>query len=1378
MDRLTVITQAALALRARRPGGRPTSADTLPSVALVERLCEVCAPRAIAIRRIPASDAMLGGARARLQLTNWARPERGGHIWVRKEQTPEEQAFAIAHELGHFILHRGEGATLNHACPDDAISEDANVGQLRVAREGRVEEYNPRARRELEANAFAAELLAPGYRTRALFVDSSSCDENRVAAAFGISPRLAHARLVASVLSGAEPPQEPEAAPEEAPPIQSDAMRRALVEALLAGLDDSQREAAMAPGPALVVAGPGTGKTATLVGRVAYLYGLRGAQPETILAVTFSNRATDEMRERLIKAELPGERIPVMTIHAFATELLRRFASLVPHAEDEAPLPQDFRILDRPDQLLLLEELLPKLGLRRLRRLNDPAAPLPDLLERFSWARDRLLTPADYRAMVDAMRLAPDGDDEATAPGRNGKGNGKGKKKSLPAGTFSADQIAQAREHARAYAVWDRELRLRGLLDYGGLIQRAVETLRAVPAALAEARARYPHLLVDEFQDTNHAAAELLFLLAGERGEGLWVVGDHNQSIYRWRGASPENLPELTRRYPHLAVRTLRVSYRSVPDLARLGSDMAARMAALATEELSATYGRGAGATRGPLAEALRPVELTANRAGNGSPAVWAGKDFPTPEAEREAVIADMLRRRADGLAWGDIAVLTYKSKYGRMLATELTERGVPVTVRGEFFARDEIKDALGLLRLAESYDAGGLLRARGLLALLGVQSLTLEDERALGRAVRQLAGAGAGFPWILRDADTLRTMGTPEALIPKLQQLGAAAVALWKAQGGVSQRLARLLLQPGGLAWRLARIAAGIDAPTGPGDPLGEPGSSPARARDALAALGALVSLAARFDVRWNTEPGFKRQLSGLAASEAAGEEDVPAMDDWGVDGDEAAEEETDPEAIHSQGAEGEAAEERFERVARCFLRYITTLARAKEEIAMPLSEEDAIHILTIHGAKGLEFPVVYLPCLAPSGFQGPRQNPVDPARPSAGEAPDAHAAERAAETRSLLYVAATRARDTLILTRALTYRENGGPEPQLPAMTILDASEVYANAAMLPPAPATGAGVSGALGIGGEEGDEDEAGDESDEDASAAEVSGVGIGDVTPAGEARARPVFNYYALAMYGECPRRYRYRELYRLRDGAGTAVGAFHRFVRLGLDELRRMRAERPDQTPAEARQALAALWDSQPDARGTFGGAYKRYALDILDAEWERIDLDGGEARRLEMEIALRACAVKLNVDTIIMRGANGDGDRVILERRHTGRPNEEEDGRDVRLPLMLMGYQQLDPAAHVSVRLVYLGAPLSEIGAASAEDLRDAARGRRMVDVTEKARGYVNAYREGRPGQYKRLFNLDRAARRITEGRFDPRPDDHCDACPYAHICPGDLPE
>ncbi len=214
---------------------------------------------------------------------------------------------------------------------------------------------------------------------------------------------------------------------------------------------------------------------------MAHLVEERHIPPEQTLALTFSNRAAGEMRERLERSGLPGERMPIMTIHAFAGTLLREYASQVPHTPDEAELTADFRILDEANAYLLMEGLLGELPLHYYRSLGNPTGRLRTLLDDFSHARDELLTSADYLALVDAMKRTP-------APGTGGGDRdvgeqtaqkGHGQKVQPSDGAFTDEQIARARERAEAYAVWDRALRRRGLVDFGGLIQRAVELLRA-----------------------------------------------------------------------------------------------------------------------------------------------------------------------------------------------------------------------------------------------------------------------------------------------------------------------------------------------------------------------------------------------------------------------------------------------------------------------------------------------------------------------------------------------------------------------------------------------------------------------------------------------------------------------------------------------------------------------------------------------------------------------------------------------------------------------------------------------------------------------------------------------------------------------------------
>ncbi|HEY7848650.1 MAG TPA: UvrD-helicase domain-containing protein, partial [Ktedonobacterales bacterium] len=550
MERIEVVAQTAASVRARyhlTPDAEHGSHVT-PAPVLIERLCDALS---LELAVTPGSGVMLGGAYSRLQLWDCARPESGGIIWLRDDLDHETRVFAIAHEIGHCMLHRGEGIDVRPACDERAVDQRADAGELRTEAH-RVEEYTPRAQRELEANAFAAELLAPRAEVRRLYTRVRDLDAPQLAARDGISRTLAHRRLVDAILvptvpHGVNPPDPSQPAGSAdarmIPPVEP-IDPRALRD-LLDHLDPLQREAACAAGPALVVAGPGSGKTATLVGRAAYLVGQRDIPPERLLALTFSNRAAAEMRERFAASGLPGERMHVMTTHAFAAALLREYASRAPHGGDEAELTPDFRILDEANAFLLMEELLATLPLRHYRSLGNPTAHLRALLADFSHARDGLLSPTAYRAMVEAMPLAPatpNGASEASAVAPGHSRGGKAGKLRPPDGMYTAEQIAKARERAEAYRVWDRALRQRGLVDFGGLIQRAVELLQNAPEVLDDVRGRFPQLLVDEFQDTNYAAAELLMRIAGVSGSGLWVVGDRHQSIYRFRGASPGNL--------------------------------------------------------------------------------------------------------------------------------------------------------------------------------------------------------------------------------------------------------------------------------------------------------------------------------------------------------------------------------------------------------------------------------------------------------------------------------------------------------------------------------------------------------------------------------------------------------------------------------------------------------------------------------------------------------------------------------------------------------------------------------------------------------------------------------------------------------------------
>jgi DNA helicase-2/ATP-dependent DNA helicase PcrA len=1341
MDRLDVIYAAADALRAQAP--RETA-----GLSLLQPLLDL---NQLKVYHAAASDPMLGGAIARLWLHMWDQPDCGGIVWLRAGLSPQRQAFAIAHELGHLALHRGEGIPLHPACAEDEMDEAAGLGD-RVVLSGRVEEYSPRARREQEASAFAAELLAPRTLVRRDFLAGSTVDEETLAATYGISPALARRRLADAVLVARVHAPAASAAP--ATPAES-------TQSPLASLDASQAAAARANGPALVVAGPGSGKTKTLIARLEHLIVEQGIQPESVLALTYSNKTAGELRERLMLSGLPGERVPVMTIHAFAAMLLRGYARYVPHASDEPPLRADFRIIDQVDGFLLLEELLTELPLRHYRSLGNPTRHLSQLLTDFSRARDTLLSPADYLALVEKMPLTPETPEEK-APRRK-------KERAEPSkDTFTAEQIAKARERAHAYGVWDRALRRRGLVEFGGLIQRTVELLRARPNVLTELRGRYPHILVDEFQDTNAAAAELLLLLAGARGTGLWVVGDRHQSIHRWRGASPSNLPRLAQWYPALNVHTLRVCYRSVPAIVHLGIAAAARM----TEAQPIPLPSGIAAT-GPLAA---PVVLEPTREPLATPPpVLRCETYGSRAQECAGVAAAVHRRHAEGIAYRDQAVLCRTGAQVARFARALAAAGIPASQRGGLFEREEVKDALALFSVAVGPDAGGLLRAPALLAALKCPPVKPKGMRALLRAAVAHQPLPQGFDVLLESPEVEDALTEEQRAV--IKRVASAARALHDA-ATLGDGLGRFLLLPGGYAWQVARVADGLDAPRQNAAIAAL--ASPAASSAALAALGALLALVQRFDQRWHNEEDFRERLSrvvrramprpapGAAAQpEVADALELPPSADTLLDAaaDPTAEPglaaDVLPPAVPSDRAVESVDEDESLAVA-CFLHYLRALRSAEEEVPLPPPDENAVQVMTIHASKGLEFPIVYVPSLAAGQFPS-RKHGEDPAPPGFRE--DDSAEERMAEERCLFYVAITRARDSVALTRATAYGSSRAhPSPLL---ALLDECAVFAAAP-----PLHTEDELAALPLDDPDAPDDEAAEDDDNDAPPPPL---------PAPPAHRTPEYHLYDLEQYLNCPRQYKYARYYRLQDPAFSAGYRFHLFVRRGLRELRDLHREAPAAGWEEAEQRLRAAWEEVGPAGHAYDAFYWSHAEEILRDEWARLTdaaSESADVTRLAEHYVATLPGVRVRVSADRVRQAAPDTPDVLV-RLHTGRPRDT-DQKDLTLPLLYLAYTQHHPNREPRIHLAYVSRPLdakqpTTLDSAAGGD-GSAAPPELIVDVTDEARTCAIDFEKANRRRKNRLDKLLGAAAGIAAGRFEPRPERYrCAACAFCTVCPAD---
>ena len=398
---------------------------------------------------------------------------------------------------------------------------------------------------------------------------------------------------------------------------------------LLDELNSGQRDAATAiEGPVLILAGAGTGKTRAITYRIAHLID-QGVPGSAILAVTFTNKAAGQMKERvrdlLVRKGLAFDDPWIGTFHSFSAWLLRR----------EAPrlgLPRDFKIYDADDQTAAV-----KLALEQI-NVKDPGEKIRGLLERISFAKNHAMTPAQVASEA-ARRNDPLG---VTA--------------------------------SKVYEAYEKILRKAGALDFDDLLLRAVQALREFPEARANWQKRFRYIHVDEYQDTNRVQYDLLRLLVGE-SRNLCVVGDEDQSIYRWRGADIGNILRFDEDYPGARVVRLEENYRSTQTILDAAAGVVANNKRRLGKFLKTT--KGAGSTLG---------------------------FFEARDSKGEAeYVGDRIRvLHADDPA-AHVAILYRTNSQSRAFEEALRARGMRYRMLGgfSFYQRAEVKDALAYARLA-----------------------------------------------------------------------------------------------------------------------------------------------------------------------------------------------------------------------------------------------------------------------------------------------------------------------------------------------------------------------------------------------------------------------------------------------------------------------------------------------------------------------------------------------------------------------------------------------------------------------------------------------------------------------------------------------------
>ena len=762
---------------------------------------------------------------------------------------------------------------------------------------------------------------------------------------------------------------------------------------LLDKLNPQQREAVEAvDGPVLILAGAGSGKTRVITHRIAYLIEERGVAPDSILAVTFTNKASAEMAERVDKLLAHGSLAkPLLsTFHSFCVRLLRRDIEALRIGNDG--LTRTFAIYDESDQQSLVKQVMRRMG------LDDKQLTPRVVLGRISWAKNHMLDPQEYYL-------------------------------------GSADPTSEKVAHI--FEAYRQELRKANALDFDDLLLEAVRVLKSSAEVRERYNRRYRYLLIDEYQDTNRPQYELMKLLAGP-AQNVCVVGDEDQSIYSWRGADIKNILEFEKDFPSVKTVRLEQNYRSTQMILEAAGAVVAR---------------------------------NAQRKGKH---LWTAREggskigyYEAPDGENEALfIADQinkyLRKAGEEGTSGELpraAVLYRTNSQSRLVEEALRRYSIGYTMVGgfSFYDRSEIKDLLSYLKLVQNTDDSIALqrvvnnppRGIGKTTMETIERLALETGSSLwtatGRAVRErLLPARAvlaleNFRRVIQDARAMLAPGFDEKLAADVAALDSDVEVSDAAEDGVEVEAAAdfaMVSEEADTSFDFAEFdddgqgLLGLEplSPEFAGEELRvdatefnpflevvpETGKGPTpleRASHARAAAQTLAQLATSEDPAPFRKPGDPATLPELIRF---------LIDRTGYI--RALEEEATPESLSRIENLKELANAAQDAQARG-----ETLHEFLDHAAL-VSDVDKydpssrVTLMTLHAAKGLEFPLVLLAGMEEGLF------------PHSRTLNDPNQME---EERRLCYVGMTRAMDTLLVTRARYRRRYGNdmPEASLPS-------------------------------------------------------------------------------------------------------------------------------------------------------------------------------------------------------------------------------------------------------------------------------------------------------------------------------------------------------
>jgi DNA helicase-2/ATP-dependent DNA helicase PcrA len=757
-------------------------------------------------------------------------------------------------------------------------------------------------------------------------------------------------------------------------------------------MNPQQRAAVEATdGPVLILAGAGSGKTRVITHRIAYLIEAKGVAPDSILAVTFTNKASAEMGERVDKL-LAGSTLAkpqLSTFHSFCVRVLRRDIEALRIGGQGRT--RSFAIYDESDQQAIVKQAMRRMS------LDDKTLTPRTVLGKISWAKNHMIDPQEYYL-------------------------------------GSSDPISE--RVAQLYEIYRKELLKNNALDFDDLLLETVRLLKASGETRERYNRRFRYIMIDEYQDTNRPQYEMMKLLAGDH-HNICVVGDEDQSIYSWRGADIRNILEFEKDFPETKTIRLEQNYRSTQVILEAASAVVARNAQ------------------------RKGKNLWTEREG-GSRIGY----YEAPDGENEALfIADYIQKYLRKAGESDVpprvAVLYRTNSQSRLVEEALRRYSIQYTMVGgfSFYERAEIKDLLSYLKLVQNPNDSIALqrvintpvRGIGRSTLDTLERLALETGTstwdAIGQAIRQrllpqrALTALEGFQRIINDAHALLEPGFAEKLAADLD-----ASAEMLPEGGYTQGPnAEDEAEDQGFEDQGTEDqgAFGVDT----GFAFGEQGvldlthDQPADESFSPESFAEAASENQETNVTFNPFDATAAKQSGKQAEESASaetlEEERPAFRSPGGKA-------TLPELIrfindrsgYIRALEDEGTPEAFSRIEN--LKELANAAQDAEERGETLAEfldhaalvsdtdhykpDSRVTLMTLHSAKGLEFPLVLL-CGMEEGLFPHSRTLTDPSGLE--------------EERRLCYVGMTRAMDTLILSRARYRRRYGNdmPDAALPS-------------------------------------------------------------------------------------------------------------------------------------------------------------------------------------------------------------------------------------------------------------------------------------------------------------------------------------------------------